>query len=72
LLEVLVRASDATVLIGWHCRVTKVIGGRQREDYVGVDVTGAAEPAAGGGGASPISRSAGGRRRRRDGERVPQ
>jgi hypothetical protein len=41
-------------------RVTKVIGGRQREDHVGVDVTGAAEPAAGG---EP---------RRRDGERVPQ
>lgn len=30
-------------------RVTKVIGGRQREDYVGVDVTGAADPAVGGG-----------------------
>src|SRR5689334_22867156 len=30
-------------------RVTKVIGGRQREDYVGVDVTGAADPATGDG-----------------------
>jgi len=30
-------------------RVTKVIGGRYREDYVGVDVTGAADPATGGG-----------------------
>jgi predicted CXXCH cytochrome family protein len=28
-------------------RVTKVIGGRYREDYVGVDVTGAADPATG-------------------------